>query len=133
MRLSAVLDSTVLVSAFLTPGGAADALVDYAKAGCFACPLAEDILAETARVLLETPRIRQRYPYADADVHDYVQGLRQAALLVSDLPHLSGVVRDPNDDMILACAIAASASHVVTRDDDLLSPDTYEGITIVTP
>ena len=76
MRLSAVLDSTVLVSAFLTLGGAADALVDYAKAGCFAYPLAEDILAETARVLLETPRIRQRYPYADADVHDYVQGLR---------------------------------------------------------
>ena len=133
MRLSTVLDSTVLVSAFLTPGGAADALVDYAKAGCFAYPLAEDILAETARVLLETPCIRQRYPYADADVHDYVQGLRQAALLVSDLPHLSGVVRDPNDDMILACAVAASASHVVTRDNDLLSPDTYEGITIVTP
>ena len=35
--------------------------------------------------------------------------------------------------MILACAVAASASHVVTRGDDLLSPDTYEGITIVTP
>jgi predicted nucleic acid-binding protein len=39
----------------------------------------------------------------------------------------------PNDDMILACAVAASASHVVTRDDDLLSLDTYEGITIITP
>jgi predicted nucleic acid-binding protein len=84
-------------------------------------------------VLLETPRIRQRYPYADADVRDYLQGLRQAALLVSDLPHLSGAVRDPNDDMILACAVGASASHAVTRDDDLLSLDTYEGITIITP
>jgi hypothetical protein len=48
----------VLVSAFLTPGGAADALVDYAKARRFACPLAEDILAEAARVLLETPRMK---------------------------------------------------------------------------
>jgi predicted nucleic acid-binding protein len=35
--------------------------------------------------------------------------------------------------MILACAVAASASHVVTRDDDLLSLGTYEGVTIITP
>jgi putative PIN family toxin of toxin-antitoxin system len=133
MPLSAVLDSTILVSAFLTPGGVADALVDYARAGRFAGVLAEDILAETARVLLKTPRIRQRYPYTDADVHDYLQGLRQAAFLVSDFPSLSGIVRDPNDDMILACAVAASASHVVTRDDDLLSLGTYESISIVTP
>jgi predicted nucleic acid-binding protein len=35
--------------------------------------------------------------------------------------------------MILACAVAASASHVVTRDPDLLSLDTYAGIAIVTP
>jgi uncharacterized protein len=133
MRLGAALDSTVLVSAFLTPGGAADALVDYAKTGHFACALAEEILAETERVLLATPRIRLRYPYTDEDVQDYPQGLRQAALIVSDLPPLSGIVRDPNDDMILACAVATSASHVVTRDDDLLSLGTYEGIAIVTP
>jgi putative PIN family toxin of toxin-antitoxin system len=90
-------------------------------------------LAETERVLLATPRIRLRYPYTDEDVQDYLQGLRQAALIVSDLPPLSGIVRDPNDDMILACAVATSASHVVTRDDDLLSLGTYEGIAIVTP
>jgi predicted nucleic acid-binding protein len=54
-------------------------------------------------------------------------------LLVSDLLPLSGLVRAPNDDMILACTVAASASHVVTRDDDLLSLGTYETIAIVTP
>jgi putative PIN family toxin of toxin-antitoxin system len=129
----AVLDSTILVSAFLTPGGAADALVDHAKAGRITCAVAEDILAETARVLLATPRIRQRYPYTDVDVQDYLRGVRQAALVVSELPPLSGIVRDPNDDMILACAVAASASHVVTRDDDLLSLGTHEGVMIVTP
>jgi predicted nucleic acid-binding protein len=71
--------------------------------------------------------------YTDADVQTYLQGLRQAAVLVSTLPPLAGIVRDPNDDMILACAVAASASHVVTRDPDLLSLDTYAGIAIVTP
>jgi putative PIN family toxin of toxin-antitoxin system len=119
------------VSAFLTPGGAADALVDHAKAGRITCAVAEEILAETARVLLATARIRQRYPYSDADVQEYLQGIRQAALVVSDLPPLSGIVRDPNDDIILACAVAASASYVVSRDDDLVSLGTYEGILIV--
>ena len=133
MTLCAVLDSTVLVSAFLTPGGAADALVDQARAGRITGAVAEEILGETARVLLTAERIRQRYPYADADVQDYLQSIRQAALIVSDLPLLSGLVRDPNDDMVLACAVAAEASHVVTRDHDLLSLQTYEGITIMSP
>jgi uncharacterized protein len=133
MPLCAVLDSTVLVSAFLTPGGAADALVDQAKAGRITGVVAEDILAETARVLLTAERIRQRYPYTDADVQGYLQSIRQAALIASDLPPVSGIMRDPNDDIILACAVAAEASHVVTRDDDLLSIGTYEGVTIVSP
>ncbi len=50
-----------------------------------------------------------------------------------DPPPLTGIVRDPNDDMIVACAVAASASHIVTRDDDLLSLETYEGIVMLTP
>ena len=129
----AVLDSTILVSAFLTPGGAADALIDQAKAGRITGAVAEEILAETARVLLTAERIRQRYPYTDADVQDYLQSIRQAALIVSDLPPVSGIVRDPNDDIILACAVAAEASHVVTRDDDLLSLGSYERVAIVTP
>jgi predicted nucleic acid-binding protein len=54
-------------------------------------------------------------------------------LIVSDLLLLSGIVRDPNDDMVLACAIAAEASHVVTRDDDLLSLGGYESVAIVSP
>jgi uncharacterized protein len=90
-------------------------------------------LAETARVLLTAARIRQQYPYTNADVQDYLQSIRLAGLIVSDLLPVSGIVRDPNEDMILACAVAAEALHVVTRDDDLLSLGTYEGVMIVTP
>ena len=133
MPLCAVLDSTVLVSAFLTPGGAADALINQAKAGRITGAVAEEIMAETARVLLTTGRIRRRYPYTDADVQDYLQSIHQAALIVTDLPSLAGLVRDPNDDIILACAVAAEAAYVVTRDDDLLSLGSYEGIDIVAP
>jgi predicted nucleic acid-binding protein len=35
--------------------------------------------------------------------------------------------------MILACAVAASATYIVTRDNDLLSLASYNGITMITP
>jgi len=90
------------------------------------------ILAETQRVLLEYPRIRRRYEYKDQKVLDYVQGLRVLARLSTDLPPIKAV-RDPEDDVVIATALASQASHLVTRDKDLLSLRTHEGITITTP
>ncbi|MCW5696854.1 MAG: putative toxin-antitoxin system toxin component, PIN family [Bauldia sp.] len=52
---------------------------------------------------------------------------------MADPPRVSGVVRDPNDDMVLACAVGGSAQHIVTRDKDLLSLGNYADIAIVAP
>ncbi|MDH3604148.1 MAG: putative toxin-antitoxin system toxin component, PIN family [Candidatus Tectomicrobia bacterium] len=132
MPLNAVLDSVVLISAFLTPGGVADAVLQGAIENRFTCFLSEDIIAETTRRLL-SPRLQQRYGYETADVEAFGSGLRASFDLVTDMPVLSGVVRDPNDDMIVACAVAASADYLVSRDDDLLSLENYDGITMMTP
>ena len=44
------------------------------------------------------------------------------ASIVFPVPEVR-VVRDPNDDMIVACAMAAGADYLVTRDEDMLSLD----------
>lgn len=129
----AVLDSVVLVSALLTPGGVASDVVRQARDGVFTCCLSDEILAETQRVLVETPRLRQRYTYNDEDVEAFILSLRAAVRLVTNVPPLAGIVRDPNDDMVVACAIAAAADYVVSRDEDLLSLGAYEGIAMITP
>ena len=129
----AVLDSVVLVSALLTPGGVASDVVRQARDGAFTCCLSDEILAETQRVLVETPRLRQRYTYNDEDVQAFILSLRAAVHLVTNVPPLAGIVRDPNDDMVIACAVVAAADYVVSRDEDLLSLGTYEGITMTTP
>jgi len=41
------------------------------------------------------------------------------------------VLSDPDDDEVLACAIAANAQFIVSGDRDLLSLKTYRGISIV--
>lgn len=132
MPLSAVLDSTILVSAFLTRGGVADAVLQSVIDNRFTCYLSEDIIAETTCRLL-SPRLQQRYGYDTADVETFGIGLRASFDLVTDYPLLSGVVRDPNDDMIVACAVAVSADYVVSRDKDLLSLESYEAIIMITP
>lgn len=42
------------------------------------------------------------------------------------------VINDPDDDQVLACAVAAHADLVVSGDHDLLSLNNYQGIRIVT-
>jgi uncharacterized protein len=130
--LTAVIDSTVLVSAFLTKGGVSAELLRYAREGVFVVFLSEEILTETEHTL-SYPRIRARYTYTDEDVTDFLDRLRLAADLITDLPGLTGIVRDPNDDMIIATARRANTAYIVTRDDDLLSLQQYEDISILTP
>jgi len=43
------------------------------------------------------------------------------------------VCRDPDDDAVLACALAAQVDLIVSGDADLLVLEQFEGIRIVTP
>ncbi len=46
---------------------------------------------------------------------------------------MRGVCRDPDDDRILACAVAAKADYLVSGDSDLLDLQEFLGIKIVSP
>jgi uncharacterized protein len=130
----AVLDTTVLVSAFLrfVPGGTSYELLRFAYEGRFDLHLCEEILDETARALLKSKRNKRLYLYSDERALEYCEGLRRLATLVTDLPEIK-LVRDPTDDKIVACAVAANAHYLVTWDKDLLSLEKYRGIRMTTP
>ena len=131
---NAVFDSTVLVSAFLTLRGVAAVLLRHAHEGAFSAFLSEEILTEIQRVLLDDERrIRRRYHYPNESVHLFIEGLRDIIPVVTDLPPITVVARDPKDDMVIATALKAHASYIITRDDDLLSLREYESITMITP
>lgn len=43
------------------------------------------------------------------------------------------IVRDPEDNKILESAVEAQAEYLITRDNDLLSIEKYQGVKIVNP
>ena len=128
-----VLDSTILVSAFLTRKGVSAELLRSTSGEAFSLYLCREILEETGRVLLEHQRIRSRYRYRDDQVVRFVEGLSVAARMVKRLPNIKGVVRDSTDDMVLACCLKAHADYLVTRDEDLLTLKRYKRTAIHPP
>jgi putative PIN family toxin of toxin-antitoxin system len=126
-----VIDSTVLVSAFLTarPGGASHELLRFAAAGAFTLHLSPAIVRETERVLLTSKRLREHYAYRDEDVRIFITNLVLLAEMTGEITDIPRA----NDDMVIACALAIDADHVVSRDRDLLDLYRHNGITILFP
>jgi putative PIN family toxin of toxin-antitoxin system len=125
--LGAVLDSSVIVSAFLSGAGAsAEILRLWRKERAFQIILSDPILAEAIRVLLE-------HDIADSIVEDFVAALHLLALVTDNLYVVRRVEQDPSDDVFLATALEGQADYIVTLDRHLLSLKQYHGIQIVRP
>jgi putative PIN family toxin of toxin-antitoxin system len=131
--MKAVLDSSVLISAFLSPIGAPAELLLRAPTGAFSLCLSSEILAETAEVLLR-PKHRKGRHFEPQQVARFCDDLLAVAVPVLDLPNVRAVPDDPKDDMIVATAVAAGADCLVTGDRRHLLPlGSYLGIRIVAP
>lgn len=128
-----VFDTTILVSSFLRRGGLSDELLILAAEGQFELVLSPAVILETWRKLLSSERIRARYRYSDERAHRFCRGLLRIAEVVRNPPPLAGIVRDPGDDMLVACAVAGRADSIISRDKDLLSLGAFQGIAIITP
>ena len=128
MRL--VLDTNVVVSGLLWNGAPAQ-LIDLARM--------DDIELFSSRVLLaELTRILRRAKFSRAitasemTIDELVLGYSELAALVmpADIPPT--ILRDPDDDHVLACALAAEVEWIVSGDRDLLDIGTFRGMPIVT-
>ena len=130
----AVLDSSVLVSAFLTPHGSVVRLLREPARSRYELCLPDAILTETAETLLTKPRLRRYAAYADEDVREYIRSLLTQAEMVPDTPAPRVEPNDPKDDPIIAAAVAAKADYLITGDRAHLLPIAeYQGIRIISP
>lgn len=69
--LKVVLDTSILVSAFLKDSGVNARVLQKAR-NHYQLYLSEEILEETTQVLLTYQRIRKKYKYSDGEAREYL-------------------------------------------------------------
>ncbi len=117
---SAVVDTNLIVSAFLSQRGAPHALLEALYQGAFRLVLSASLRQEYADVLAR-PHLIERYGIDAASVAAFFRFLDRRALLATPLSELAVVVRDLKDMHVLATALGGEADYLVSGDDDLLS------------
>lgn len=130
--LKAVLDTNVFVSSLLVKAGLPAQVLDAWRDRRYLLVTSPAIIAEI-RATLNYPRIRRKYAITDEDVEQLVVLLEQDALVVPGDADVAGSIpQDPADEMVLACAVEAQASAIVSSDRHLLDLNVYQDIPILT-
>ncbi len=82
---------------------------------------------------LNNPRLKKPYRHTDEDVRRWWKAIigESGVLWTKPLPKIGQVCRDPDDDHVLATAVAVKAKWIVTGDLDLLDLVEYKSIQIV--
>jgi uncharacterized protein len=126
----AVLDTNVLVSAFPAHGTVPATLIDAWRQGAFTLVVSEPILAELAETWRD-PYWQARFSSTESE--EAIALLRTTANLTPLTVEVTGVATHPEDDRILATAVAGGASYLVTGDRKLRAVGTFQGVTILSP
>jgi putative PIN family toxin of toxin-antitoxin system len=123
-----VADTNVVVSAFLW-GGTPAKIIKAAREKTIVLYSSPALIAELEDVLARD-KFSERLARVGSSVSEIVGDYRALAQIVvpASVPR---VVRDVDDDQVIACALAAAAKIVVSRDNDLLALNAYLGIEIL--
>ena len=125
--MKAVFDTNVLIAAFLTEGLCSGLLI-RARKQAFNLVLCDDIIREFEGILMK------KFKLTSIDISEISTIVSEAASeILHKLGPIPNICRDPNDDMIIACAIDAAADYIVTGDEDLLTLKRYRDIVIINP
>ena len=124
-----VLDTGILIAALITRKTPPDLIYQAWRKNKFELITSEWQLSEFRRVS-RYPKLRKHLIPSEAG--NMINGLRYQALVLTDLPTLE-VSPDPDDNPVLAMAVAGKADFLVSGDKrDLLALKKIEKTKIVT-
>jgi putative PIN family toxin of toxin-antitoxin system len=105
-------------------------LLDLARERKITLCTSATLLAELAEVIARDKFFR-RVQAAGLSAAELVQDYERLAETVTAQPLPQPVCRDPDDDRVLACALAAAAVLIVSGNGDLLGLTTFGDIRIL--
>ena len=127
--MRAVLDTNILLSGLLWRG-APHSLLAFVRNGTLTLVTSPALLAEFGDVI-QRPKFQAILTKIATNPLQLLADLRRITDIV-DAPSLPiPVCRDPDDDQVLAVALAGAVDWIVSGDDDLLILGAFQGIPII--
>lgn len=128
--LRIVLDTNIAISGLIWRGPPHQLLVALTE-DQFTAYTSYALVSELTRKLLGT-KLGRELLKRDIAAQQLVLSYGALCEFFSPAPLTQRISRDPDDDAVLACALAAPADLIVSGDQDLLVLQAFEGIPIVT-
>ena len=125
--MKAILDTNVLISAYVFPGGTPEAVYRLALEGRLEIGTSLTLLAEFGRVL------GHKFGWIPAQVEAAVAQVTRIAAVVEPSETIQVVRPDPADDHVLEAARAFGADVIVSGDRHLLDLGSWSEIVIISP
>lgn len=122
-----VLDTNVLVSAFVFPGGPPEAVYRQVLSGESAIIVSRPLLAELGRILVD------KFDWDPAYAEEVVAQLIRIGQLVEPREAVDDIHDDPDDNRVLEAAAEGDADLIVSGDRHLLALGSWRDIPIVKP
>ena len=118
-------DTNIVIPALLFPGGSPLLCVSMARNERIQSVTCQEILDEFSEKLIV------KFTLSEEKTEEIIEEVCQFSRIVRINQELALVSADPDDDMIIECAIAGKATHIITGDKHLLSLVEYQNIQIV--
>ncbi len=125
MHHTVVFDTNILLSALLSTNGNPFRCLALAKVGQVESVTCQEILDEFAEKLLI------KFKFSEEMARTAVEEVHGFSRLIEISGTLKAVPDDPDDDMVVECAVMSNATHIVTGDKHLLSLTNHQGIVIL--
>ena len=123
----AVVDTNILVSAFVFPDGLIREVIDMAFKKQIRLFTSGPLLEEYARVL------SRKFGREHETIDKHIKMVTRLLIIVNPDISIDAVRSDPSDNKVLECAVTAGADAVISGDKHLLNMKRYKSIQIITP
>jgi putative PIN family toxin of toxin-antitoxin system len=113
-----------LISALFSETGSPFRALALAKIGQIESVTCQEIMDEFLEKLL------LKFKFSEDKAQSAIDEILSFSRIVEISGTLKAVPNDPDDDMVIECAVVGNASHIVTGDKHLLSLVKYQDIAI---